>query len=53
MGLAQRAHDEALRYAKERKTMGKAIVEHQVVAALIANMAIGIEASRLLLRLVH
>lgn len=50
VGLAQRAHDESIRYAKERKTMGKAIIEHQAVATLIANMAIGIEASRLLTR---
>ena len=47
-GLAQRAHDEALKYALERKTMGKPIVEHQAVAMMIADMAIGIEASRLL-----
>jgi acyl-CoA dehydrogenase len=48
VGLAQRAHDEALRYALERKTMGQAIINHQQVAAMIADMAAGIEASRLL-----
>jgi acyl-CoA dehydrogenase len=50
VGVAQRAHDEALRYALQRKTMGKLIIDHQAVAALIADMAIGIEASRLLTR---
>lgn len=50
VGLAQRAHDESVRYAKQRKTMGKPIMEHQAVATMIANMAIGIEASRLLTR---
>jgi acyl-CoA dehydrogenase len=48
VGLSQRAHDESIRYAKQRKTMGKFIIEHQAVATLIANMAIGVEASRLL-----
>jgi len=48
VGVAQRAHDEALRYALQRKTMGKAIIEHQQVAAMIAEMAVGIEAARLL-----
>jgi len=48
IGVAKRAHDEALAYAMQRKTMGKAIIEHQQVAAMISDMAIGIEASRLL-----
>ncbi|XP_076436280.1 medium-chain specific acyl-CoA dehydrogenase, mitochondrial-like [Babylonia areolata] len=47
VGLAQRAMDEATRYAMERKTMGKAICEHQAVAFMLADMAIGIESSRL------
>lgn len=48
VGLAQRAHDEALKYAMQRKTMGTEIINHQAVAMMIADMAIGIEASRLL-----
>jgi acyl-CoA dehydrogenase len=48
VGLAQRAFDEAIRYAKQRKTMGTAIINHQQVAVLLADMATGIEASRLL-----
>jgi len=48
VGLAQRAHDEALKYAMQRRTMGTEIINHQAVAIMIADMAIGIEASRLL-----
>lgn len=48
VGLAQRAHDEALRYAMTRQTMGTEIINHQLVAAMIADMAAGVEASRLL-----
>ncbi|XP_077986360.1 medium-chain specific acyl-CoA dehydrogenase, mitochondrial-like isoform X1 [Glandiceps talaboti] len=48
IGLAQRALDEATKYALERKTMGKPIAQHQAVAFMLAEMAMGIEASRLL-----
>ncbi|XP_002739510.1 medium-chain specific acyl-CoA dehydrogenase, mitochondrial-like [Saccoglossus kowalevskii] len=47
VGLAQRAFDEATKYALERKTMGKVIAQHQAVAFMLAEMAIGIETSRL------
>ena len=47
VGLAQRALDEATKYALERETFGKKIIEHQAVATMIADMAIGVEASRL------
>ena len=30
----------------ERKTMGKAIAEHQAIAFMLADMAIGVEAAR-------
>ncbi|KAJ1676584.1 hypothetical protein EV182_007902 [Spiromyces aspiralis] len=46
VGLAQRAMDEAAKYALERKTMGKPIITHQAVSFMLADMAIGIEASR-------
>lgn len=46
VGLAQRALDEATKYSLERKTMGKAICEHQAVAFLLADMAIGVETAR-------
>lgn len=47
VGLAQRALDEATKYSMERKTMGKLICEHQAVAFILADMAIGVEAARL------
>eukprot|EP00948_MAST-09A_sp_MAST-9A-sp1_P002075 g2075.t1 len=48
VGLARRAMDEAIKYAMERKTMGQPIAQHQSVAFMIAEMATGIEAARLL-----
>lgn len=48
VGLARRAMHESIQYAQERKTMGRPIMAHQAVAFMIADMAIGIEASRLL-----
>ena len=47
VGVAQRAFDEAKKYALERKTMGKLIAEHQEVSFMLADMAIGIESARL------
>lgn len=46
LGLAQRALDEATQYALQRKTFGKLIAEHQAVAFMLADMAIGIESSK-------
>ncbi|KAJ3034161.1 hypothetical protein HDV00_005380 [Rhizophlyctis rosea] len=46
VGLARRALDEAAKYSLERKTMGKPIADHQAVAFMLADMAIGVEASR-------
>ncbi|WWC85787.1 uncharacterized protein L201_000654 [Kwoniella dendrophila CBS 6074] len=46
VGLAQRALEEATRYAQERKTMGQPIINHQGVAFMLADMAIGAEAAR-------
>eukprot|EP00123_Amoebidium_parasiticum_P001451 comp12548_c0_seq1/m.7540 comp12548_c0_seq1/g.7540 ORF comp12548_c0_seq1/g.7540 comp12548_c0_seq1/m.7540 type:complete len:427 (-) comp12548_c0_seq1:744-2024(-) len=48
VGLAKRAMDEAAKYALERKTMGTPIANHQAVAFMIADMAMNIEAARLL-----
>ncbi|KAJ1789469.1 hypothetical protein LPJ59_005338 [Coemansia sp. RSA 2399] len=48
VGLAQRAMDEASAYALQRKTMGKHIIEHQAVAFMLADMAIGVESSRMM-----
>ncbi|NWW82567.1 ACADM protein, partial [Climacteris rufus] len=47
VGLAKRALDEATRYALERKTFGKAIVEHQAVSFLLAEMAMKVELARM------
>ena len=48
VGVARRAMDEAVKYARERKTMGASLAEHQAVSFMLADMATGIEASRLL-----
>jgi len=47
VGLAQRALDEALKYAMERKTFGVPIIQHQSVSNMLADMAIGVETARL------
>jgi acyl-CoA dehydrogenase len=48
VGLMQRCLDECLAYAKQRVTFGQPIIEHQMVQAMIADMAISTEATRLL-----
>ncbi len=47
-GLMRRALEESVAYALERKTFGVPIAEHQMVQALIAEMGIRYEATRLL-----
>src|SRR5688500_18611855 len=47
-GLMQRCLDESVAYARERKAFGVPIGEHQLVQAMLAEMAIGIEGTRLL-----
>ncbi|MCF8064744.1 MAG: acyl-CoA dehydrogenase family protein, partial [Desulfarculaceae bacterium] len=49
VGGAQGAYELALRYAKERKQFGKPISSFQINAFKLADMAMEIEASRLLL----
>ncbi|HXI03205.1 MAG TPA: acyl-CoA dehydrogenase family protein [Candidatus Saccharimonadales bacterium] len=48
VGLARSAFEHSVRYAKERKTFGVPIASHQAVAFMIAEMAMNIEAARLL-----
>ena len=48
VGLAQRAMEESLKYAMERKTFGTPIIENQGVSFMLAEMAIGIENARLM-----
>merc|ERR1711894_149744 len=47
VGISQRALDEATKYATERKTFGTAIVNHQAVSFMLADMAINTECARL------
>jgi alkylation response protein AidB-like acyl-CoA dehydrogenase len=49
LGLAQGATDYALDYAKSRETMGKPIAQHQLIAAMLADMETKCEAARGLL----
>lgn len=46
-GLAQRCMDEALKYSLERKTFGVPIAYHQAIQFMLADMAVGVELSRL------
>ncbi|KAM7281949.1 putative medium-chain specific acyl-CoA dehydrogenase, mitochondrial isoform X2 [Ixodes scapularis] len=46
-GVAQRALDEAVKYSLERKTFGAPICTHQAVQFMLADMAVGVEVSRL------
>jgi alkylation response protein AidB-like acyl-CoA dehydrogenase len=48
LGQAQGAFDEALRYAKERKQFGRSIGEFQGIQWMLADMAIDLDAARLL-----
>jgi len=48
LGLASGSLELALKYAKERKSFGKPICEHQAIAFKLADMATEIEAARLL-----
>lgn len=50
LGLMRRCLDESVAYARERKAFGVAIAEHQLVQGMIAEMAIRIEATSLLVR---
>ncbi len=48
VGVARRAMEEAIAYAKERKAFGKPIANLQAISFMIADMAKAIEAARLL-----
>ena len=48
VGLSQGALEEALRYAKQRVQFGRPIAEHQAVQFMLADMALRIDAARLL-----
>ncbi len=48
VGVAQRALDEAIKYAKERISKGRPIWQYQAIGHMIADMAMRVEAARLL-----
>lgn len=48
VGIMQRALDEAVKYAKERKQFGEPLIKFQMVQQMLADMAIKTEASRVL-----
>lgn len=48
LGIAQGAYEEALNYARERKQFDQSIASFQGVQFILADMAVRIEASRLL-----
>jgi len=48
LGIAQRALDESIAYAKTRQTFGKPIGEHQAIQTYLAEMEAKVQASRLL-----
>ncbi|MBP2642823.1 MAG: acdA [Firmicutes bacterium] len=50
VGIAQGALDAAVKYAKERTQFGKPIASFQLVQAMIADMAMQVEAARLLVQ---
>ncbi len=50
VGVMRRCLDECVTYAKERKTFGVPIAQHQLIQAMLAEMKIRIEATSLLVR---
>jgi acyl-CoA dehydrogenase len=48
LGIARAAYEYSLEYAKERRQFGKAIIENQAIAFALADMAMEIEAARML-----
>ncbi|HEX7838923.1 MAG TPA: acyl-CoA dehydrogenase family protein, partial [Kofleriaceae bacterium] len=54
VGIARGALDAALRYARERRTFGQPIIEHQAVGAMLADAATWLDAAWLMtLRAAH
>lgn len=47
-GMARAAYDVALAYAKERRTFGRPIIEHQAVGFRLADMAMTLQAVELM-----
>jgi alkylation response protein AidB-like acyl-CoA dehydrogenase len=49
LGIAAGAYELALKYAKERKAFGKYLSEHQAIQFKLADMAVKIDAARLMI----
>jgi len=49
LGIAQGALEEAMAYSQQRKQWGKEICEFQAIQSMLADMALSVEASRLLI----
>jgi len=48
IGIARAAFEKSVSYAKERKSFGVPIAQHQAIAFMLADMAVQIDAARLL-----
>ncbi len=46
LGIARAARDAALAYARERKSMDKALIDHQAIGFMLADMEMRIRAAR-------
>ena len=49
LGNAKAAYDAAVEYAKEREAFGKKIAQHQAIQWMLADMAVDVETSKLLI----
>ncbi len=50
VGMARAALEEAIKYARQRKTFGKPIAEHQAIQMKLAKMATQVQAAHLMVR---
>jgi len=50
VGLGRGAMEEATRYARQREQFGKTLAEHQAIQFMLADMAVNVDAARLLVR---
>lgn len=48
IGIAHGAFEAALNYARERRTFGQPIIEHQAIASMLADSATWLDAARLM-----
>ena len=48
LGISQAALEESIKYVNQRETFGKLLKEHEVIRFMLADMAVDIDAARLL-----